>query len=188
MKAILEGTITKNPNSAPRKPERRPFPHAISFANNEAQTVFNNFLDESPLRKEFIGELTEDSFTDRDLLKFEKLTTIRALHIYYTERGIAAVKAFYVVHEHNNNTSEVVTKSQVPAAYLDKHCKVYRMELLKEDFMKYLKARYNPEEGRITRIQVLSNKGIKYDFAVDRKQPEKSALETNLMEIHDTLV
>lgn len=68
------------------------------FEEREMQTDISEYYDPHPLRREFVGILSETRVDDRHLLGSEKNSSIKTLHIYYTDRGIASIRAIYTLN------------------------------------------------------------------------------------------
>jgi hypothetical protein len=65
--------------------------------NGEAQTDGIEYYDQVTLRRDFIGRIDENCAYDRRKLKLGT-SSIQTLEIYYSDRGIATVKAAYTLH------------------------------------------------------------------------------------------
>lgn len=94
---------------------------------------------------------------DRQVLGDELNCTIKSLEIYYSDRGIASVKARYRLE----SGGEKETQMAIPQAFASNYCKTHLISTTNGDFIRYFKVRFSPQEGRITHIKIVSNRGMK---------------------------
>lgn len=104
-----------------------------------------------------MGDLDLNSSYDRTILK-DGTSSIKTLEMYYTDRGIATVRAIYTLHSTNQ---QITGPLCLPEHFIRNYCKVHVIDTSHDDFIRYFKLRHSAREGRITSIKIVTNRGVK---------------------------
>jgi hypothetical protein len=110
---------------------------------------------------------------DRNILE-KAASSIKTLEIYYTDRGIASMRAIYTLHASHETAEGPLI---LPAHFIRNYCKVHVIDTSHDDFIRYFKLRHHTEEGRITSVKIVTNRGVKNGWGDSKIKEEKAEID-----------
>ena len=84
------------------------------------------------------------------------------------------MRAIYTLHASDETTEGPLI---LPVHFIRNYCKVHVIDSSHDDFIRYFKLRQHTEEGRITSVKIVTNRGVKNGWGDSKIKEEKAEID-----------